>query len=201
VGDQADPGSMLVTLSGALNNPGVTEVPTGALLTGLIGRTGGTDPRTLRAVLVGGYHGSWVPARAFEGTRLSRAGLKSLGASPGAGIIHALSAGECGLARTAKIATYLADESARQCGPCLNGLPRLAQLLNDLAYGRVNDSLVKEIRRIVRLVDGRGSCRHPDGTARLVRSTLETFATDIEHHRRRSCEAGPRRQRRDAASA
>ena len=36
---------------------------------------------------------------------------------------------------------------------------------------------------MVGLVDGRGSCRHPDGTARLVRSALDTFADDITHHR------------------
>ena len=189
VGDQADPGSMLVTLSGAVNNRRVIEVPTGALLTGLIGRSGATDPRAVRAVLVGGYHGSWIPASAFDGTRLSRAALASLGASPGAGIIHALAANECGLARTANIAAYLADQSAGQCGPCLNGLPRLAQLLDDLAYSRVDDALLNEVRRMAGLIDGRGACRHPDGTARLVRSALDTFATDIEHHRHGRCDA------------
>jgi len=189
VGDHADPGSMLITLSGALNNTDVTEVPTGVLLTSLIERNGGTDPRTVRAILVGGYHGSWIPAKAFAGIALSRSGLAALKASPGAGVIHALGVGECGLARTAEIATYLAEQSARQCGPCRNGLPRLDQLLNDLAHTRVNDSLIKEIRRVVRLVDGRGSCRHPDGTARMIRSALGAFATDIEHHRHRSCEA------------
>ncbi len=189
VGDEGDPGSMLVTLSGALEKCGVIEVPTGALLTEVIGREGATDPRTLRAVLVGGYHGSWVPASAIDRAQLSRAGLQSLGASLGAGIIHALGRNECGLARTADIATYLAEQSARQCGPCRNGLPRLAQLLDDLAYSRVNDFLLKDLRRMVGLVDGRGSCRHPDGTARLIRSALATFATDIELHRHRRCEA------------
>ena len=115
--------------------------------------------------------------------------MAALKASPGAGVIHALGVDECGLARTAEIATYLAEQSARQCGPCRNGLPRLEQLLNDLAHTRVNDSLIKEIRRVVRLVDGRGSCRHPDGTARMIRSALGAFATDIEHHRHRRCEA------------
>jgi NADH:ubiquinone oxidoreductase subunit F (NADH-binding) len=183
VGDPDDPGTMLVTLSGALDSEGVLEVPTGVLLTDLI------DTRTVSAVLVGGYHGSWLPAEAFAGMRLSRAGLEPLGATPGAGIVHALGAAECGLARTAEIAGYLAGESARQCGPCRNGLPRLAELLEELARGRVNDPLVKEIRRVTRLVDGRGACRHPDGTARMVRSALRVFAPDIELHRRGRCSA------------
>ena len=189
VGDEDDPGTMLVTYSGALHKHGVVEVPTGTLLTGLLEHAGSTDPGTLSAVLIGGYHGSWLPASAFAGTRLSRAGLKSLGASPGAGILHALSHTECGLVHTAEIAGYLADQSARQCGPCLNGLPRIAELLNELAHGRATDQLVKEVRRVTGLVDGRGSCRHPDGTARMIDSALRTFAAEVELHQRRRCAA------------
>ena len=189
VGEQDEPGTMLVTLSGALNHHGVVEVPTGSLLPGLIENAGGTDPRSLRAVLVGGYHGSWIPTTEFEGLRLSRSGLKALGASPGAGIVSGLAATECGLSSTAVIARYLADESARQCGPCLNGLPRLAELLDQLAHGRAETHLVAEIRRVAGLVDGRGSCRHPDGTARMLRSALKTFSADIDMHRKRRCVA------------
>ena len=189
VGEADDPGTMLITLSGALHRHGVVEVPTGTLLTSLLERSGGTDPNTVPAVLVGGYHGSWLAAGDLPGARLSRPGLKSLGASPGAGIVHTLGVGECGLARTAEIARYLADQSALQCGPCLNGLPLLAELIEQLAHGRADDRLVQEIRRIARLVDGRGSCRHPDGTARMVRSALRTFAVDIEMHHQKRCAA------------
>ena len=186
VGDAVDPGSMLVSLSGAVADPGVIEVPTGVLLTDLLAHAGATE---LRAILVGGYHGTWIPAGALEGLRLSRASLRTVGASPGAGIIHALPKDVCGLARTAQITEYLAGESARQCGPCRNGLPTLALLLAELASNRVDEALVKEIRRVTGLVDGRGSCRHPDGTARMIRSALVAFAPDIEAHRRRGCEA------------
>jgi len=184
VGDGDEPGTMLVTLSGALNHHGVIEVPTGTPLSGLL-----DGARGVRAVLVGGYHGSWIAAGDLADARLSRAGLRRLDATPGAGIVHALGMADCGLAATAEIAGYLAEQSARQCGPCLNGLPRLAELLADLAHGRANDPLVKEIRRITRLVDGRGACRHPDGTARMVRSALSVFADDIELHQRKRCTA------------
>jgi len=189
VGDESDPGTMLITYSGALRKHGVIEVPTGTALTDLIEHAGGTDPGTVSAVLIGGYHGSWLPASTFAGLRLSRSGLKSLGATPGAGIVHALGISECGLAHTAEIAGYLAEQSARQCGPCLNGLPRVAELLRDLAHGRATDSLVKEIRRVTTMVDGRGACRHPDGTARMIRSALATFAAEVELHQRRRCVA------------
>ena len=189
VGDPAGPGSMLVTLSGAVHDRRVVESPTGTLLTDVLTLGGGTDPRGVRAVLLGGYHGTWISASVLGGVGLSRTALAPFGASPGAGIVHALACNECGLARTASVVGYLAEQSARQCGPCLNGLPRLAQLLDQLAYGSVDDRLLDDVRRTVGLVDGRGACRHPDGTARLVRSALEVFAPDIEHHRRRRCEA------------
>ena len=184
VGDADDPGTMLLTLSGALNQHGIVEVPTGSLLTAVLDHCGQTEPRAVGAVLVGGYHGSWLPAAEFAGARLARSGQK-----PGAGVIHALGTDECGLARTAEIVAYLAEQSARQCGPCLNGLPRLAELTDELAFRRPSDLLLQDIRRISRLVEGRGSCRHPDGTARMVRSALHAFAPDIEMHRRGGCTA------------
>ena len=187
VGEPADPGTMLVTLSGALERHGVVEVPTGTGLAGLLENTGGADPRSVAAVLIGGYHGTWLPATDVAGIRLSRPGLKSLGGSPGAGILHVLGTGECGLSRTADITRYLAEQSALQCGPCLNGLPRLAELLDRLAHGHFDERLPAEIQRMAHLVDGRGSCRHPDGTARMIRSALRTFGADIDMHRQKRC--------------
>ncbi|AGB26808.1 NADH:ubiquinone oxidoreductase, NADH-binding (51 kD) subunit (plasmid) [Mycobacterium sp. JS623] len=188
VGDPSEPGTMLVTLTGGPTTDSVLEVPTGTRLTDLVRCTGVTDSGALRAVLLGGYHGTWIPGAMLTDARLSRAGLAHLGASPGAGIIHALPADQCGLARTADILGYLAGQSARQCGPCLNGLPQLARLFDDLAYGRVDEQLLEEVSRMIDIIDGRGSCRHPEGTARLARSALDTFASDIEHHRHGRCE-------------
>lgn len=187
VGECDDPGTMLITVSGAVSHPGVTEVPTGTLLTEIFRQAAATDPRKIQAFLVGGYHGSWLGPRAFTDLRLSRTALKSFGASPGAGVIHSLGPTECGLIRTAEITEYLGGQSAKQCGPCRIGLPRLAELVNELAYGRADDQLMEETRRLAALVDGRGACRHPDGTARLVRSALTVFANEIELHRRNRC--------------
>src|SRR5258708_33569759 len=104
------------------------------------------------------------------GAQLSRACLAHLGASPGAGIIHALPSDQCGLARTADVLGYLAGESARQCGPCRNGLPQFTRLFDDLPHRRVDDRLLDEVSRMIELIDGRGSCPPPDRTARLAPS-------------------------------
>ncbi len=185
IGTPAEPGTMLVTLSGTAT-PGVLEVPLGIPLADLLRDHTDLD---VRAVLLGGFHGAWIPGALTAQACLSRESLNLLGATPGAGVVHVLGAGECGLRRSADIATYLAQQSAGQCGPCLNGLPALAETLTELAYRRPQPNAVREATRLVALVDGRGACKHPDGTARFIRSALHTFTNDLALHLRGRCEA------------
>ena len=115
----------------------------------------------------------------------SAAGLRPVGASPGAGLIAALPADVCGLAETARIARYLAVESAGQCGPCLFGLDSIAAELEALAAGRPFD--LGRLQRWLGQVDGRGACHHPDGAVRMIRSALDVFAAEIAQHARGWC--------------
>jgi NADH:ubiquinone oxidoreductase subunit F (NADH-binding) len=178
-GTPEEPGTFLATLSGAVGVPGVYEVPHGVALAGLLSVGGGpTEP--LQAVLVGGYHGAWVPA--IGELALTRAALHRFEAAPGAGVVIALAAGACGLVESAKVASYLAGASAGQCGPCVNGLPRIADTLNRLAGLDRQQGLPAELDRLARLVSGRGACHHPDGTSRFVRSTLRAFAAEVDLH-------------------
>ncbi|MEV4347879.1 NADH-ubiquinone oxidoreductase-F iron-sulfur binding region domain-containing protein [Actinoplanes sp. NPDC049596] len=178
-GTYDEPGTFLATVTGAVAAPGVLEAGYGVTLGELIAAAGGPTTR-LSAVLVGGYHGAWVPAD--PALPISRAALAPYGATPGAGVVMALPAGACGLAETARIAGYLADQSAGQCGPCVNGLPRLAATLSDLAAFRARPGLPAEVDRLTRLVAGRGACRHPDGTARLIGSAMRAFDADAAAH-------------------
>jgi NADH:ubiquinone oxidoreductase subunit F (NADH-binding) len=191
-GTADEPGTFLSTVSGAVANPGVYEFEYGVALADLLAAAGGPSA-PLQAVLIGGYHGAWVPLvgeSAASGAPVSRAGLRPYDASPGAGVIAALPAATCGLVQTSRIVTYLAEQSAGQCGPCLNGLPRLAEVF-DLLVGvpgrPAPAAAIEEVRRIAGLVEGRGACHHPDGTVRLVRSALHTFSQDVLAHRAGSC--------------
>ncbi|MCZ0986618.1 hypothetical protein O1M54_14900 [Streptomyces diastatochromogenes] len=46
-----------------------------------------------------------------------------------------------------------------------------------------------DITRWTGLTQGRGACHHPDGTIRLVRSALTTFAPELDAHARGLCTA------------
>jgi NADH:ubiquinone oxidoreductase subunit F (NADH-binding) len=183
VGTPADPGSSLFTLSGAVDRPGVVEAARGTALRDVLEAA---RPRRATAVLLGGYHGTWLREHQF-GVRLDRESLAAVGAGIGAGVIHVIDDQTCPLGVTADIAQHLAGESARQCGPCVNGLPRIADSVRRLADGSRDERLPGEIARLGALVTGRGACAHPDGTARLVGSALTTFDDHVAAHLRGWC--------------
>ncbi|TPW75666.1 NADH-ubiquinone oxidoreductase-F iron-sulfur binding region domain-containing protein [Schumannella soli] len=195
-GTADDTGTRLVTVSAPGTPLTVLEIAGGTPLGAVLAAAGLDDAGVraaglgpgARAVLVGGYHGSWVPGSALDAP-LDRAGLAPWGATPGAGILHVLPHGRCGLRTAAGIAGMLAAETAGQCGPCVNGLPRIAGLLDRLARRERHPGLPAEIARVSALVDGRGACHHPDGTVRLVASTLREFASDVDAHLDGTCEA------------
>jgi NADH:ubiquinone oxidoreductase subunit F (NADH-binding) len=131
-------------------------------------------------------------AQAIEAP-LSDAGLRPLGAALGSRSIAVLPQARCGVAETARIAGYLARESAGQCGPCLFGLRAIADALASLAAceSRAPEAL-ERLRRIAPQVTGRGACAHPSGATRLVESALAVFADEINHHLAGLCSAPSR---------
>jgi NADH:ubiquinone oxidoreductase subunit F (NADH-binding) len=187
LGTETEPGTRLLSISADGQKPVVIEAAGGIRISDALHAVG-LDPADQRAVLVGGYHGAWVPSEAF-GLPLSRTALARYGATPGAGIIVGLSIGRCGIMAASEIATYLAGQSARQCGPCANGLPAMAATLLSLAQRHGDATTVARVRELAAIVTGRGSCNHPDGTARLVLSTLTVFESDVERHLVGECEA------------
>ena len=182
VGDRDEPGTLLVTVSGLGVDRRVAEVPTGTRIGEIIDKAG-VDVAGAQSVLVGGYFGTWLPADLAAQLPLSHHALRAAGGALGAGILVALPRQACGVAETARVAAYMADHNAGQCGPCLNGLPSIANAMYALASGRWDDRWWPALERWMDVVPGRGACRHPDGAVRFVASALSVFATDVANHR------------------
>lgn len=181
LGTVDEPGTLLVTVSGAVARPSVVEVAVGTPVAEILDQAhGATSP--LQALLVGGFYGTWVPAAAGLAAPFSRAGLRPFGAGPGAGVVIALPAGACGLAETSRVLAWFAAEGAGQCGPCAFGLPALAGGAAALAAGRASAEEVNRLRRWAGDIQGRGACHHPDGAVGLLRSALAVFADDVRRH-------------------
>ncbi len=192
VGLNSAPGSTLVTVSGVVGRPGVYEIAMGTPIGQVIMIAGGPFERP-QALLVGGYFGAWLPAEVAWSVPLCQAGLKAAGGAMGAGIVIALPDSSCALAETARVVRYLADENAGQCGPCMFGLPALADAVTDLAYTGGRGRAIGQITTLIPLIEGRGACRHPDGATQLVRSALWAFEADARWHDHRGPCAGVRR--------
>src|SRR6478672_1542848 len=178
-GTAGEPGTRLLTLGGHGERPAVTEVAHGTRWEELL-----VDEALDSPVLVGGYHGSWAAPGALRGLTVSRTGMAAAGLSLGAGVVLPLSPGDCPVHRTAAIVSYLATQSARRCGPCLHGLPALADAV------RATDRGIDRSARagaLVDLVTGRGACAHPDGTARTVASMLARFGDEVAAHASGDC--------------
>ncbi len=180
----ADPDTVLLTVA-ARDHLVVVECSERASLAAVVADTVGGPPP--QALLLGGYGGSWVPWSQAVQLSASEREVRELGLSLGAGVVMPVAAGECGLTHTAEIAEYLADQTARQCGPCQFGLPAIAQSMRLLADARFGRADSRRLDRFLTEVAGRGACHHPDGAVRLVRTALVTFAADVQAHRRNHC--------------
>jgi NADH:ubiquinone oxidoreductase subunit F (NADH-binding) len=176
---------VLVTIGGAVRRPGVTEVPLGTPVRAIL--RAAVDPTAIpQAVLVGGYFGRWVRWPEAAAAELSPESLGPLGART----LLVFPADACGVCQTARLARYLAGESAEQCGPCLFGLAAVADTLESLARcePRAGDA-VERLHRLGEQIARRGACSHPDGAIRMVASALAAFADEVEAHLRGRCTA------------
>ena len=176
----------LLTISGGVNHAGVHEVEFGSALAAAAAAAGGLRGE-VQAVLLGGYFGRWADADEQWSLPLDAYSMRARGLALGCGVVHFLPAQTCGVEATARIMTYLASQSARQCGPCVFGLAAIAGATRRLA---ARSPEAEDLERIVRWsgqLRGRGACRHPDGAVALSQSALEVFADDFAAHQRRRC--------------
>jgi NADH:ubiquinone oxidoreductase subunit F (NADH-binding) len=185
LGPVEEPGSIVITVHGHDGGPAVTEVPIGTTIGEVLETTHWRGIPS--AVLVGGASGRWLRADVAVETPLSHDGLRAVGGALGVASLMVLHAQECGLAETARLARFLAAETAGQCGPCINGLPAIASTLSGLVKGDGDDRDVDRLKKWCGILPGRGACGHPDDTAGLVASGLSVFGADIPWHLRGTC--------------
>jgi NADH:ubiquinone oxidoreductase subunit F (NADH-binding) len=174
-------GTFLVTLAGGAHGRGVHEIVPGTTIGELVTRSGGAT-ETARAVLVGGYFGSWVAGEAAWSLPLDAAGLRDRGLGLGCGVIGLLPASRCPVCETAGIMRYLAGESSAQCGPCFFGLRALADACTRIAETGTNVEDLTRLHHWASEVRGRGACKHPDGAVIFLSSALRVFEREFAEH-------------------
>lgn len=137
--------------------------------------------------LFGGYGAAWMPWDSVKNLQCDPATLRATGLSFGAGIIGVLPEESCPIVETGRVLTWMAGQSARQCGPCFRGLADVAQRWNDFSKSSISLDEYHTMLMRIGLIPGRGGCAHPDGTIRLARSALTLFGDEVENHLEGRC--------------
>lgn len=190
--ERDDSSSMLYTLVGDVDTPGVVEAPIGITLRELVLESGGgiAGGGDLKAVSVGGPTGGWLPPALLD-LPVTDEALRRVGAHLGAGTVAAVAHPGCAVHLARGALDVLARENCGRCVVCREGTMQMAEILAGIAGGtsRAGDlDLLNELARALKLL---GTCDWGRTAADPVLTALAYFRDDFEAHvRLKACPAG-----------
>lgn len=173
VGTPDSTGTRLFCLSGAIERPGVYEVPHGTTLGDLIELAGGvTEEEHLQAILLGGAAGAMVSPDALS-MPLTFEDARAAGATLGSGVVMLFPEGADLVEVLRRIARFFRDESCGQCVPCRVGTVRQEEALE-----RRDVVLLDEIGRAMRDASICGLGQTAANVIESARKNLNVFAEE-----------------------
>ena len=183
VGTEKCPGTMLFSLSGAVNKPGIYEMPMGAPLRRLIEEFGGGVPRgrKVKAVFPGGPSFAMVTADQLD-LPMDFESLKKAGTGLGSAGVIVVDDATCMVAQTLHFSNFFKVESCGQCPPCRMGTINLATLMTKIENGEGTQNDLDSLLQLCGFVKGTGYCTLVTGAAVLVQSALRLFRQEFEEH-------------------
>jgi NADH-quinone oxidoreductase subunit F len=183
VGTEKCPGTMMFSLSGAVNRPGVYEMPMGVTVRELIERCGGGVPggRNIKAVFPGGPAFSMVTADQLD-LPMDFDSLKKAGTGLGSAGVIVVDDATCMVRQTLKFSDFFKGESCGQCPPCRMGTINLATLMTKIEAGEGTQKDLDSLLQLCGFVKGTGYCTLVTGAAVLVQSSVKLFRHEFEEH-------------------
>ncbi len=183
VGTEKCPGTMLFSLSGAVNRPGIYEMPMGTPLRRLIEDCGGGVPagRKIKAVFPGGPSFAMVTADQLD-LPMDFDSLKKAGTGLGSAGVIVVDDVTCMVARTLAFSNFFKSESCGQCPSCRMGTINLATLMTKIEQGEGTQKDLDSLLQLCGFVKGTGYCTLVTGAAVLVQSSLRLFRQEFEEH-------------------
>lgn len=182
-------GTALIQLRGPKGG-GVVEVPVGIKLGELVTLAGGTGDRALKAVLVGGSTGGFLPASALD-TPFEPAALKEAGATFGSAAVTIADDRAC-VVDLARLLTRFASDAA--CGksiPCRIGLRRLSEIGDRIAAGHPRAGDATLMTDLAHDIAASALCDHERLATLAFTSAMRHFRDEVDAHLLRSqCPAG-----------
>jgi NADH-quinone oxidoreductase subunit F len=182
VGPESSPGTMLFTVVGDVQRPGMYELPLGTPLSHLLFDLAGgpASGSTIKAVLPGASNAVIVPP--YFDVPLDFDSLSAIGSGLGAGGFTVFDDTACAV-RIAEVFTrFLYVESCGQCPPCKLHSADIADLLNRIDSGQADGADLNEILIRCSMVTDGQRCGLPDGVRKLVPSVVASFGDEFRAH-------------------
>ncbi|RMH05099.1 MAG: NADH-quinone oxidoreductase subunit NuoF [Nitrospirae bacterium] len=183
VGTDKCPGTMLFSLSGAVNRPGVYELPMGTPIRYLVEECGGgvKEGRRVKAVFPGGPSFAMVGPDQLD-LPMDFDSLKKAGTGLGSAGVIVVADGTCMVRETLRLSTFFREESCGQCPPCRIGTENLEALVAKIERGEGSEKDLDKLLQICGFVKGTGFCTLVTGAAVLVQNSLRLFRQEYEQH-------------------
>ncbi len=191
IGDPAAPGTTLVQVAGAVENPGVAEVPTGTRIRDIIDLAGlMASGHRLKAVVVGGPTGGILPPRELD-TPYAHAALRDVGAHVGSGSILVADERACVVDLATLLTRFCADEACGKTIPCRIGLRRLTEIGERAVSGHARPTDPTLLEDLSTDIVKSALCGHERQATSPLTSVLRYFRPELDEHLLRSaCPAG-----------
>jgi NADH-quinone oxidoreductase subunit F len=176
-----DGGTRIFSVSGAVNKPGIYELPVGTRLREIIFTHAGGLPegRKLKAVIPGGMSAPILRADEID-IPMDTQSLASAGSMIGSAGIIVIDEGTPILNVLQKVAKFYAHESCGQCTPCRIGTTWIEKIVERMAAGRTQAGDVDTLLRLAGNIKGRTLCPLGDAAAMPILSLGLKFRQELE---------------------
>ena len=183
IGTEGTPGTKTFSLTGAIQNTGLIEVPMGSTLRQIIFDIGGgmKDGGTFKAVQIGGPSGGCLTEQHLD-VPLDFESIKKYGAIVGSGGLVVMDDHTCMVEVARFFMSFTQRESCGKCVPCREGTKRMLEILEKIVAGKGELEDLDRLQELAEMVKNMALCGLGKSAPLPVLSTLKTFREEYEEH-------------------
>jgi NADH:ubiquinone oxidoreductase subunit F (NADH-binding) len=192
LGTEKSTGTKVFSLTGAVNNIGLIEVPMGIPLRRVIYDIGGgiKKGRKFKAVQLGGPSGGCIPEQLLD-TPVTYEDIMQTGAIVGSGGMVVIDDSNCMVSVAKFFLEFTTDESCGKCPPCRIGTKVMLDKLTDICEGRGREGDIELLQDISGDIINMSLCGLGQTAPNPVLSTIRYFRHEYESHIKEGwCKAG-----------
>ena len=183
IGTEGSPGTKTFSLTGAIENTGLIEVPMGTTLRHIIYDIGGgiNGDAKFQAVQIGGPSGGCLITPHLD-VSLDFDSLKKMGAMIGSGGLVVMDDKTCMVEVARFFMNFTQNESCGKCVPCREGTKRMLEILERIVAGKGTREDLDLLDELASTITDTALCGLGKSAALPVMSTLRLFRKEYEEH-------------------